>query len=608
MLTEKLIKCLTIAVVAFCTLSLNIFAQNTSSEDMLYIFTSFRNNGDGLHIAYSSDGLIWADLNRTFITPEIGSKLMRDSHLLYGPDGVFRLVWTTGWNDKGIGYASSKDLVNWSNQMYIPVMENQPANNCWAPETFYDAKTGNYIIYWSSTITGKFPETVSPDRMNNRAYYITTKDFKTFSEPKLLFDPGFDNIDSTIVEDNGRYILTIKEGDKQSKGIWGPIHQAVSSNVLGPYTLLEKPVITDRAEGPAVAKIGDKWTIYYDFYVNGTYGARQTTDFSKWTDITGRLKTVSGQRHGTVLQVPARIVKPLIEVESKLPPACVLPGYHADPHIAVFGDTYYIYPTTDGSEGWATNSFSVMSSKDLIHWQNHGPIIRLGVDTKWVDKNAWAPAIATKNGKYYFYFSAFSNIGVAVSDTPHGPFVDPLGGPLIRRGTYNCQVIDPMVFVDDDGQAYLYFGQGNCNVVKLNDDMISYDPDAVKIVTPTDKNGNKTYNEGAFMIKRKGKYYLMWSEFDTRDPRYCVSYAIADSPMGPFIKHENNPVLKAKGMVLGAGHHSVVQVPGTDTWYIVYHRFAIPDGTGYKRETCISPMEFNPDGTIKLVDVYKGVK
>lgn len=580
----------------------------SSADDSYYVFTSFRGNGDGLHLAVSQDGMNWNDLNRVFIEPKVGGKLMRDPHILQGPDGNFHMVWTTGWNDKGIGYASSKDLINWSDQKFINLFEDEPVKNCWAPETIYDKTKNQYVIIWSSDIDGKFPDTKSNDRMNNRAYYVTTKNFDSFSKPQLFYDPGFDNIDSTIIEHEGKFILTFKEGDRQKKNIWGPIHQAVADNLFGPYTQIEKPVITERAEGPTLAYLDGKWTLYFDYYVQGNYGALQTTDFVEWNDVSDNLNTVNGQRHGSVILVSSTIAQNLVPAPQPLPPPCVLPGYHADPHIAVFDDTYYIYPTTDGNEGWATNSFSVMSSKDLIHWQNHGPIIRLGVDTNWVDKNAWAPAIATKNGKYYFYFSAYANIGVAVADHPYGPFVDPLGEPLVKRGSYNCQVIDPMVFTDDDGQSYMYFGQGNCNVVKLNDDMISYDPDAVKRVTPTDSDGNKTYNEGAFMIKRRGKYYLMWSEFDTRDPRYSVSYAIADSPFGPFIKEENNPILKAKGIVKGAGHHSVVQVPGKDEWYICYHRFAIPDGTGYKRETCISPMEFNEDGTIKPVDVFKGVE
>lgn len=277
-----------------------------------------------------------------------------------------------------------------------------------------------------------------------------------------------------------------------------------------------------------------------------------------------------------------------------------LPGLHADPHIALFGDTYYIYPTTDGNPGWMSTAFGVWSSKDLVNWKDEGTILDLKKDVAWADVRAWAPCIATKGGKYYFYFSADQRIGVAVADSPTGPFREPLGRPLIEKDAYRCQAIDPMVFIDDDGSAYLYFGQGNCNVVKLNDDMISFPADAVKRITP------KGYNEGAFVFKRNGIYYLMWSEHDTRDPRYSVAYGTSDSPLGPFRKAEGDPILRQKGIVRGAGHHSVVKAPDKDEWYIVYHRFRIPDGNGYNRETCISPMRFDGD-RILPVDVFEAV-
>ena len=279
--------------------------------------------------------------------------------------------------------------------------------------------------------------------------------------------------------------------------------------------------------------------------------------------------------------------------------APALPGANADPHIACFDGTYYIYPTTDGFPGWESSSFSCWSSTDLIHWKNEGVILDFKKDLEWANTHAWAPCIAKKDGKYYFYFSAEQQIGVAVSDKPIGPFTDPLGKPLIPRGAYDCQAIDPMVFIDDDGSAYLYFGQGNCNVVKLNKDMISFDSTKVKRITP------KGYNEGTFMLKRNGVYYLMWSSFDTRDPRYCVNYATGPSPTGPFTVAKNSPILKQKGIVKGAGHHSVVQTPGKDEWYIAYHRFQLLDGNGFNRETCISPMRFNEDGTIQPVNVFE---
>ena len=195
-----------------------------------WLFTSFRGNGDGLHLSRSDDaGRNWQDLGRVFLTPTVGSRLLRDPHIRRGPDGIFRMVWTTGWKDKGIGYASSTDLVNWSEQRYLPFFEQvKGTRNAWAPETFYDAATGTWLITWSSDIEGRFPKTRSTGRMNNRTYYVTTRDFATFSQPKLLIDPGFDHIDPTIVKDGDRYIAVFKEGDRQQAGKWGPIHWAVA--------------------------------------------------------------------------------------------------------------------------------------------------------------------------------------------------------------------------------------------------------------------------------------------------------------------------------------------------------------------------------------------
>jgi beta-xylosidase len=283
-------------------------------------------------------------------------------------------------------------------------------------------------------------------------------------------------------------------------------------------------------------------------------------------------------------------------------PAAVLPGVYADPNIAVFNGKFYIYPTTDGTTGWQSTYFTCWSSDNLVNWKNEGTILDLPKDLSWAKVRAWAPTIAQKNGKYYFYYSADVNIGVVVSDKPTGPFKDPLGKPLIQKGSVRGQVIDPMTFVDDDGSAYLYFGQGQCNVVKLNEDMISCDTSKMIHFKP------EGYNEGPFMIKRKGIYYLMWSEYDTRDPRYSIAYATSNSPLGPFKKAVGFPVLKGKGVVKGAGHHSVVQVPGKDEWYIAYHRFKIPDGNGYNRETCISPMRFDAKGNILPVNVFEKVK
>jgi hypothetical protein len=137
-------------------------------RETVYLFTSFRGNGeDGLHLAYSRDGYNWTDLGGPFLRPKVGvSKLMRDPCIIQGPDGTFHMVWTSGWGEKGIGYANSKDLIHWSDQKYIEVMVQEPqARNCWAPEVFYDESGKQYVIFWSTTIPGRFPETeASGDR------------------------------------------------------------------------------------------------------------------------------------------------------------------------------------------------------------------------------------------------------------------------------------------------------------------------------------------------------------------------------------------------------------------------------------------------------------
>ncbi len=279
----------------------------------------------------------------------------------------------------------------------------------------------------------------------------------------------------------------------------------------------------------------------------------------------------------------------------------VIPGLYADPNIAVFGDTFWMYATTDGFAGWSGTRFHAFSSTDLVNWTDHGVILDLGPDVTWADDSAWAPTIATHNGKYYFYFSGglaggVKHLGVAVADSPAGPFTDALGKPLVAGGTYSGQMIDPAVFTDDDGKSYLYWGNGNSYQVQLNDDMVSFPAASVKTYKPAD------YNEGSFVVERDGVYYFMWSENDTRDPNYRVAYATGTSPLGPWSDRVGVILQKDASLgILGTGHHSVVRLPGSDEWYIAYHRFAIPGGDGTHRETTIDRLTFAADGSIEPV-------
>lgn len=274
----------------------------------------------------------------------------------------------------------------------------------------------------------------------------------------------------------------------------------------------------------------------------------------------------------------------------------VLPGLNADPHIAAFGDTYYLYPTTDGFEGWSGTTFSAWSSRDLVNWRDEGVILDLGPDVSWADARAWAPAIAERDGRYYFYFCAEATIGVAVADAPTGPFADSGQRLIAANPDGSGQPIDPAAYRDTDGRWYLYWGNGSAWVVPLNDDMVSFDQAAVRSI-----GGLTDFREGLFVVKRNGVYHVTYSIDDTRSENYRVGYATGSSPYGPFAYRgvilEKDPSLG----ILGTGHNSVLQVPGTDEWYIVYHRFAIPGGDGTHRETTIDRLTLSADGYFERV-------
>ncbi|HRZ96007.1 MAG TPA: family 43 glycosylhydrolase [Paludibacter sp.] len=298
-----------------------------------------------------------------------------------------------------------------------------------------------------------------------------------------------------------------------------------------------------------------------------------------------------------------------------------LTGLYADPDIIYSNKTgkYYIYPTSDGFDGWSGKYFKVFSSPDMVNWTDEGKIITLGENVKWADRNAWAPTIVEKkiNGqyKYFYYFTAAQKIGVAVADNPAGPFTDS-GKPLLDarpNGVTRGQVIDPDVFTDPvSGKSYLYWGNGFAAGAELNDDMVSINNETVKVI-----NVPGSFREGSHVLYRDGKYYFMWSIDDTRSPNYAVGYAFMSSPLGELTVPENNVILRkdeSKG-IYGTGHHSTIQIPGKDEWYIIYHRFNYPNGinmggsAGFNREVCIDKMEFNADGTIKSVlPTHEGIQ
>lgn len=294
----------------------SVGSEKEKSETFLFSFFREPNGQGGLQLATSTNGLNWTEIKAPsatgFIKPEVGGKLMRDPSLALGSDGTFHMVWTTSWGRPPVfGYASSKDLIHWSEQQAIPVMEDAPdCKNVWAPELFYDAKNAEWIIFWASTVPGKFPETEKSGDHNHRIYCVTTKDFKTFSKTKLFYDGGFNVIDATILEAKGKFYLVVKDETKDP--VKKDLHLAVSDIAAGPYSKAGPAISGDWVEGPSAIQIGDEYYIYFDHYANPKYyGGIKSTDLEHWQNVSASMTFPKGFRHGTVLRVPSAVVNNL---------------------------------------------------------------------------------------------------------------------------------------------------------------------------------------------------------------------------------------------------------------------------------------------------------
>ena len=317
----------------FCLKSL---AQNKDA----YLYSYFINNGaDGLHLAYSLDGYNWKSLknNKSFLTPTIGNdKLMRDPCIIYGPDKNFHMVYTVSWRERSIGYASSPDLINWSKQLEIPVMKHEEnALNCWAPEIFYDSNSKNYVILWSTTIPERFKETDSsgdsihihtPSRLegktdliltyNHRLYYVTTKNFKDFSETKLFFDQGFNVIDGSLNKSEDNYLLFLKDETRYPPQ--KNIRITTSKSLFDNFEPVSDPITGNYwAEGPSSIKIGDYWHVYFDKYMTtgNRMGVVKSRDLKNWIDISDQINFPENALHGSIFKVSQKVLDNLLKLE-----------------------------------------------------------------------------------------------------------------------------------------------------------------------------------------------------------------------------------------------------------------------------------------------------
>ena len=607
---------------------MTIFAGETA-----YLFSYFINDSkDGLHLAYSYDGLNWTSLNggRSFLTPAVGKdKLMRDPSICQAPDGTFHMVWTSSWTDRIIGYASSRDLIHWSEQQAIPVMMHEPeAHNCWAPELFYDEASETYYIFWATTIPGRHkevPTSESEKGLNHRMYYVTTKDFRTFSKTKMFFNPDFSVIDAAIVKDpkQGDLIMVVKNENSnppeknlrvtRTKDLAKGFPTKVSAPITGKYW----------AEGPAPLFVGDALYVYFDKYRDHRYGAVRSLDHGEtWEDVSDQVSFPRGIRHGTAFAVDASVVEALVANRAYNP---LIPDNLADPSVSKFGDTYYLYGTTDLDYGLGRAGTPVVwKSKDFVNWSFEGSHIR-GFD--WAkgyeyvnDKGEkkkgyfryWAPGkVIEQDGRYYLYVTFVKpdeKMGtyVLVADRPDGPFQFAEGKGLSVPGTAKADSpaivpdIDGEPFVDEDGRGYIFWRRRFA--ARLSDDKLHIEGELVSI-----KTARQGYSEGPLMFKRKGIYYYVYTLSGHQN--YANAYMMSrESPLTGFVKPEGNDIFlfsAPENQVWGPGHGNVFYDEGTDAYIFVYLEYG--DG-GTTRQVYANRMEFNEDGTIRtLVPDARGV-
>lgn len=276
--------------------------------------------------------------------------------------------------------------------------------------------------------------------------------------------------------------------------------------------------------------------------------------------------------------------------------------YTADPAPMVYNDTVFLYTThdEDDAEGFKMQDWLLYTSTDMVNWTDHGAVASLK-SFDWVkrDNGAWAEQVIERNGKFYMYCPIHGNgIGVLVSDSPYGPFKDPLGKPLVWQKEHWYD-IDPTVFIDEDGQAYMYWGNPHCYYVKLNEDMISYSGDIVKL-----KETPEHYQEGPWFYKRNGRYYLAFAS--TCCPE-GIGYAMSNSPTGPWETkgYIMRPTERSRG-----NHPGIMDYKGKSYVFgLNYDLLKLETNTHYERRSVsVAEMHYNEDGTIQEVPYWADTK
>lgn len=599
--------------------------QVTQNEFEGYLFAYFEGGGnimkqEQLRFALSNDGINWRALNenRPIIASDTISESggIRDPHILRGEDGKFYLVATDmfthkyGWgSNPGIVMLKSDDLIHWTHSK-INLAKDFPkkfgdAYWVWAPQTIYDKKAKKYMIYFTLQRN---------DRKSLITYYAyANKDFTGFeSDPKILFSAQFGSIDSDIIYKDGVYHHFYKGNtkDKNGKEIKNGIQQATSKSLKGKwkedFKYLDAYAGKIVVEGSSVFKFNgrEEYALMYDMYSSGRYEYQTSTDLYNFSEPKAFTKNFY-PRHGSVISLTKEELQRLqekwgyvveYEFESKGNPI-IRHQYTADPAVLVKNDTLWLFAGHDhagNQSGYHMRDWLLFSTTDMKHWKEH-PVPLTIDEFKWAaSKQAYAGHVAERNGKYYWYVSTnWCGIGVAVADKITGPYKDALGKPLLTNkdcfaSSHSWACIDPAIFIDDDGQPWITWGNRECYIAKLKDNMIEIDGEIKQIKF----NEAHPFTEAPWIHKYNGKYYLTYaSEWPEK-----IAYAVADKIDGPY---EMKGIISEIAGNSNTTHPAIVNFK--NQWLFFSHNGGLHNGTSYSRSIIAEPMEYDAEGNIQKI-------
>lgn len=637
MMNAKKISLLVYLVIAF----FSAFAQKKVADKDFsgYLFAYFEGSGDKnkqeqLRFGVSENAVSWFALNNN--QPVISSSEIsqtggiRDPHILRGEEeNAFYITATdmfvrkNGWeSNPGIVMLHSNDLIHWKHAI-VDLSKAYPKKFgnvkwVWAPQTIYDRKAKKYLIYFTVRFCGD-------DKLDFYSAYAN-KDFTGFEEePRLMFHPRYGGIDGDIIYKDGIYHFFFKGNTKDENGkeIKNGIRQATAKSLKGPWiedfhyldAYSDKGTVV---EGSSVFKLNhsDQYILMYDLYTNLRYEFQRTSDLSHFTSTPESFTKNFNPRHGSVISITREEARRLQAEwggvpESLLQPKDAPDQYHftstgnpiitheytADPAALVKGDTLWLFTGHDfagGQKGYKMKDWLVYSTTNLRNWTEYPVPLKIS-DFSWAKSgDAYAGQVIERNGKYYWYISTnWSGIGVAVADRPQGPYKDALGRPLLTNkdcfaSTHSWACIDPTIFIDDDGQAWLFWGNQECYYARLKENMVEINGEVKKM----DFEGMR-FTEAPWIHKYKDKYYLSYaSGFPEK-----IAYAMADKIDGPY---QYKGILNEIAGNSNTNHQAIVEFKGH--WYFIYHNGAIQtDGGSFSRSVCINRLDYNTDGTIKRI-------